>query len=228
MSRERDFSAFEASRSEIQKSRQRVAKMETREGNGSVEVKDYRCGNYPDDEGMIRAHLIFACLFSFVVALFFAESYNHLAATHEGSPTALISRTLLHLELRTVHHSSPPYILPSTAARIHTLWKFSLVLSVAAVIIGCMSPLLRRAQLWDCDGQSDVTPALIHELWQKRYISASLTCISVLLQAAVLLFLAGLAEFTAPLGVPRLLSLSLVGVLSLSVLLSNFALHILY
>ncbi|KAJ3513164.1 hypothetical protein NLJ89_g3104 [Agrocybe chaxingu] len=223
MSRERDSSAFKASVPEIPTSRQRVAKTETGHGSRSVGVEGDSCENYADDGGTIRGHLIFACFFSFVVGMFLTESYNYPASTHERSTTALISRALLHLELRTAHHSSPPFILPSTAARIHALWKLSLVLSVVVIITGFLSPLLHRAQQLP-DGHSEVRPALIHAPWRKRYISAT----SVLLQVAILLFLAGLAEFAAALGVPRLISLSLVVTLSLFVLLSNFALHILY
>ncbi|KAF8181094.1 hypothetical protein BJ912DRAFT_832629, partial [Pholiota molesta] len=170
-----------------------------------------RCNVWKDE---VQNLLIFAGLFSAVVTTFIIESSKLLLP----EPNAAMIGLLFHIASG-LNNTSPfppsvspddilaPFSRTSTAVRINVFWFISLILSLTTVLIGTIAlQWLREHQSYG--GYSGKEKfAMLHmrsEAIEAWYLPKVFVVLPLLLQAALVLFLLGLAGFSSLLG-PQLM-----------------------
>ncbi|CAA7267127.1 unnamed protein product [Cyclocybe aegerita] len=169
-----------------------------------VQKKDKaQCEAWKDE---VQNILIFAGLFSAVVTAFLIESYQNLQEDPSETIVILLTQIAARLENPTNGSLSSSPDLPqlsfsptSSSIRVNVCWFLSLVVSLTAVLIGIVSlQWLREHQSYPEYFSAEQTLTLLHmrtkmlETWR---VSAFFSSLPVLLQAAVILFFVGLADF---------------------------------
>ncbi|KAF9568181.1 hypothetical protein CPC08DRAFT_718824 [Agrocybe pediades] len=158
------------------------------------------------DHNMVKAQteevqnlLIFASLFSAVVTSFAIDSYKFLQVDPEGKVPDLLNQILESLSNSTNEISSPASdpTVDRTFVRINIYWFISLSLSLITVLLGttCMQWLREYKHL----GSLSFKDALIlrnlrYEGLIKWKVPFILSILPFLLQAALILFFAGIVE----------------------------------
>jgi hypothetical protein len=161
-----------------------------------------------------------AGLFSAVVTAFVIESYKFL----QPSPNDAVVGLLFQIANSLNNTSSfPPSVDPasittpfsptSSAIRLNVFFFLSLILSLTTVLIGTISlQWLREHQSYP-NFSSKEKAAILHmrskalEAW---YVPVIFSVLPLLLQGALVLFLAGLVDFSLPLGIKLIIPVSVV------------------
>ncbi|KAF8181070.1 hypothetical protein BJ912DRAFT_882517, partial [Pholiota molesta] len=175
-----------------------------------LEADTLRCNAWKDEAG----------LFSAVVTTFVVESYKLLLP----DPNDAITGLLFHIASG-LNNTSPfppavspdsilaPFSQTSSAIRINVFWFISLILSLTTVLVGTIAlQWLREHQSYGGYSSKEKL-AMLHmrseaiEAWYLRQVFAVLP---LLLQAALVLFLAGLIDFSLPLGTKLVIPVSII------------------
>ncbi|EIN04152.1 hypothetical protein PUNSTDRAFT_26885, partial [Punctularia strigosozonata HHB-11173 SS5] len=163
----------------------------------------------------INTILIFAGLFSAVLTAFTVESYQMLQQDPEQASAVTLSQISLQLESFSVNPAfiNSTYIpsprttsIAEAATRINSLWFTSLVLSLTSALTAIFArQWLREYVPWHLAIPKEKhlsSPRETVRLRQFRHdglvrwrVPAVMNAISIFLQMAVVLFLAGLTEF---------------------------------
>ncbi|KAF9475233.1 hypothetical protein BDN70DRAFT_841220, partial [Pholiota conissans] len=164
-----------------------------------METDKIQCDAWKEE---VQTLLIFAGLFSAVVTAFVIESYKFL----QPDPNDAIVRLLTQIANGSNATSSPAstsFTATAPSLRINIFWFISLILSLATVLVGTIAlQWLREHQAYPACSPKQ-TLALLRmrseslEAWHIPQVFAALP---LLLQSALVLFLAGLIDFTLPLG----------------------------
>ena len=140
-----------------------------------------------------------AGLFSAVVTAFIIESYK---ALKQDPSEILLSRILAQLEGRvneTDILTTPKFIPTSSDIRVNILWFLSLIFSLATVLIGIIALQWLREHLRPyTDLEPQIAFSLHHlnvESLDRWYLPQIFTALPLLLQLALILFLAGVLDF---------------------------------
>ncbi|KAF4618576.1 hypothetical protein D9613_009681 [Agrocybe pediades] len=153
-----------------------------------------------------------AGLFSAVVTAFVIESYKTLHVDPQDTVVSLLSQILVRIENGNMT-STPTSNLPSgqvtfvpdkSAERINSFWFISLVLSLATALIGIISLQWLREYQSYANFNSEETFALFNmrkDGFEKWHVPKVFTALPLLLQAALVLFLAGMVDFSLALGI---------------------------
>ncbi|KAF4618776.1 hypothetical protein D9613_009779 [Agrocybe pediades] len=156
--------------------------------------------------------LIFAGLFSAVVTAFIIESYKTLHVDPQDTMVTLLSHILVRLENGSAT-GSPTSSLPSSqvtfvpdksAERINSFWFISLVLSLATALIGIISLQWLREYQSYANFNSEKTFAIFNmrkDGLEKWHVPKVFAALPLLLQGALVLFLAGMIDFSLALGI---------------------------
>ncbi|KAK7023637.1 hypothetical protein VNI00_016599 [Paramarasmius palmivorus] len=153
--------------------------------------------NWKED---IDTLLVFAGLFSAVVTAFAIESYQWLLEDSTDTTNTLLLQISKQLANTTVVVDVPqPTFQPSSSSvRINALWFLSLVLSLTSGLFGLLCKQWLREHRRDTPTRSQAETLALRELrnasFQKRAISSFLAMPPILLEIALLLFLAGVLE----------------------------------
>jgi len=163
-----------------------------------------------------------AGLFSAVVTAFIIESYKVLK---QDPAEILLSRILAQLEGRpngTDIITTPKFTPTPSDIRVNTLWFLSLILSLATVLIGIISLQWLREHLRPhTDLEPQIAFSLHHlsvESLDRWYLPQIFTVLPLLLQLALVLFLAGVLDFLWSLNSTVFIPISVAVGLSLSFL----------
>jgi len=140
-----------------------------------------------------------AGLFSAVVTAFIIESYK---ALKQDPSEVLLSRILAQLEGRvngTDILTTPTFTPTHSDIRINILWFLSLIFSLTTVLIGIISLQWLREHLRPhTDLEPQIAFSLHHlnvESLDRWYLPQIFTALPLLLQLALVLFLAGILDF---------------------------------
>ncbi|KAF9482242.1 hypothetical protein BDN70DRAFT_775656, partial [Pholiota conissans] len=174
-----------------------------------LETDKIRCDGWKEE---VQTLLIFAGLFSAVVTAFVIESYKFL----QPDP----NDTIINLLTQIANGSNITASLPSStkgstltvssftqnpsSIRLNVFWFISLILSLTTVLIGTIAlQWLREHQAYPdlSPKQSLAILRMRSESLEAWYVPHIFAALPLLLQAALVLFLAGLIDFTVPLGV---------------------------
>jgi hypothetical protein len=155
-----------------------------------------------------------------VVTTFVVESYKLLLP----DPNATITGLLFHIASGLNNTSPfPPSVSPDSilipfsqtpsAVRINVFWFISLILSLTTVLVGTIAlQWLREHQSYG-EYSSKEKLAMLHmrsEAIEAWYLPQVFATLPVLLQAALVLFLAGLIDFSLPLGTKVTIPVSII------------------
>jgi hypothetical protein len=161
-----------------------------------------------------------AGLFSAVVTAFVIESYKFL----QPSPNDAVVGLLFQIANSLKNTSSlPPSVDPasittpfsptSSAIRLNVFFFLSLILSLTTVLIGTISlQWLREHQSYPNLSPKEKA-AILHmrsEALETWYVPVIFSALPLLLQGALVLFLAGLVDFSLPLGLNLIIPVSVV------------------
>jgi hypothetical protein len=106
-----------------------------------------------------------------------------------------------------------PFSQPTTAVRINVFWFISLILSLTTVLVGTIAlQWLREHQSYGGYSSKEKL-AMLHmrsEALEAWYLPKVFVVLPLLLQAALVLFLAGLIDFSLPLGTKLTIPVSIV------------------
>ena len=146
-----------------------------------------------------------AGLFSAVVTAFIIESYKGLKQDSGDVANDLLLRILAQLEgstngtAATQSLTMPTFTPSSTAVRINILWFLSLIFSLATVLVGIIALQWLREHLRpETDLEPQIAFSLHHlnvESLDRWYLPQIFTSLPLLLQAGLVLFLAGIVDF---------------------------------
>ncbi|KAF8194177.1 hypothetical protein BJ912DRAFT_192352 [Pholiota molesta] len=182
-----------------------------------LEADTLRCNAWKDE---VQNLLIFAGLFSAVVTTFIVESYKLLLP----DPNAAMTGLLFHIASGLNNNSPlPPSVSPDsilapfsrtpTAVRINVFWFISLILSLTTVLVGTIAlQWLREHQSYGGYSSKEKF-AMLHmrsEAIEAWYLPQIFAMLPLLLQAALVLFLAGLIDFSLPLGMKLTIPVSII------------------
>ncbi|KAF9484096.1 hypothetical protein BDN70DRAFT_765017, partial [Pholiota conissans] len=170
-----------------------------------MEADKIQCNVWKEE---VQTLLIFAGLFSAVVTAFVIESYKFLSPDPNDSIIGLLTQ-IANAGNSSLLPSVSPVTSPSTrfsqtasSIRINVFWFLSLILSLTTVLIGTIAlQWLREHQSYPVFSPKE-TLAILHmrreslKAWHVPQIFSSLP---LLLQGALVLFLAGLIDFVLPL-----------------------------
>ncbi|KAF9475235.1 hypothetical protein BDN70DRAFT_996554 [Pholiota conissans] len=149
-----------------------------------MEADKVQCDAWKDE---VQNLLIFAGLFSAVVTAFVIESYKFLQPDPNDTIISLLSQIASSPNLTSLSTGAAPF----------------LTLSLATVLIGTIAlQWLREYQAYPGFSPKQ-TLALLHmrsEALEAWYVPQMFAALPLLLQVALVLFLAGLIDFTLPLG----------------------------
>ena len=151
-------------------------------------------------------HRLKAGLFSAVVTAFIIESYKCLKQNSTEISNMLLSRILSQLEDRAngtdmiPRSLTIPIFTPTPSdIRVNILWFLSLILSLTTVLIGIIALQWLREHLRPCTNlEPQIAFSLYHlsvESLDRWYLPQIFTALPLLLQLALVLFLAGVFEF---------------------------------
>jgi len=164
-----------------------------------------------------------AGLFSAVVTAFIIESYK---ALKQDPSEILLSRILAQLEGRvngTNIPTTPKFIPTHSDIRVNILWFLSLIFSLTTVLIGIIALQWLREHLRPhTDLEPQITFSLHHlnvESLDRWYLPQIFTALPLLLQLALILFLAGILDFLWSLNSTVAIPIAVAVGLSLSFLL---------
>ncbi|KAF4618838.1 hypothetical protein D9613_009698 [Agrocybe pediades] len=156
--------------------------------------------------------LIFAGLFSAVVTAFVIESYKSLQVDPQDTMVSLLSNILVRLENGTatatptpnLPSGQVPFVPDKSAERINSFWFISLVLSLATALIGIISLQWLREYQSYANFNSEETFALFNmrkDGFERWHVPKVFAALPLLLQGALVLFLAGMVDFSLALGI---------------------------
>jgi len=145
-----------------------------------------------------------AGLFSAVVTAFIIESYKTLQADPQDAMVTILSQILVRLDNSTTASlnqlAQTPFTPSRAAERINAFWFISLVLSIATALIGIISlQWLRVHQSYSNPESWELNFAKFNmrkdglEAW---HVPKVFTALPLLLQTALVLFLAGMIDFS--------------------------------
>ncbi|KAF9484102.1 hypothetical protein BDN70DRAFT_196972 [Pholiota conissans] len=174
-----------------------------------LETDKIQCDAWKDE---VQNLLIFAGLFSAVVTAFVIESYKFL----KPDPNDTIIRLLSQIANGPNATSTSPLSAGSSttiqaasfapvpsSVRINVFWFLSLILSLTTVLVGTIAlQWLREHQSYPIFSPKE-SLAILHMRTQSLkawYVPQIFAGLPLLLQGALILFLAGLIDFTLPLG----------------------------
>lgn len=155
----------------------------------------------PDTEA---AALIKAGLFSAVVTTFVVESSKDLQEDPAQTTVIVLTRILAHLESNGSDPASQAPNLPVTftpsavAVRLNLFWFLSLILSLTTVLIGIISlQWIREHQQYPGCSPKEVFSifTMRAEALERWYVPQIFASLPIILQAALILFFAGVADF---------------------------------
>jgi len=147
-----------------------------------------------------------AGLFSAVVTAFVVESYKTLQPDPEDTIVLLLSRIADRLDNVSANAAiarTNTFAPDSASIRINAFWLVSLILSLTTVLVGIIAlQWLREHQAYP-----DLNPKQMFAVFQMRsegiqkwYVREVFTALPLLLQAALILFFAGMVDFSLELG----------------------------
>ncbi|KAF8164666.1 hypothetical protein BJ912DRAFT_255527 [Pholiota molesta] len=182
-----------------------------------LEADTLRCTAWKDE---VQNLLIFAGLFSAVVTTFVVESYKLLLPDPNDTTNGL----LFHIASGLNNTSPfPPSVSPESiltpfsqtpsAVRINVFWFISLILSLTTVLVGTIALQWLREHQSYSGYSSKEKLAMLHmrsEAIEAWYLPQVFATLPVLLQAALVLFLAGLIDFSLPLGTKVTIPVSII------------------
>jgi len=154
--------------------------------------------------GLTYDQALQAGLFSAVVTAFIIESYKTLQADPQDAMVSILSQILVRLDNSTTASLNPlaqaPFTPSRAAERINAFWFISLVLSIATALIGIISlQWLRVHQSYPNPESWELNFAKFNmrkdglEAW---HVPKVFTALPLLLQTALVLFLAGMIDFS--------------------------------
>ncbi|KAF8174880.1 hypothetical protein BJ912DRAFT_41003 [Pholiota molesta] len=182
-----------------------------------LEADKMRCDSWKEE---VQTLLIFAGLFSAVVTTFVIESYKFL----QPNPNDAIISLLFHIA-NNLNDSSPlfpsdypasiatSFVQTPSSVRINVFWFLSLILSLTTVLAGTIALQWLREHQSYTGYSAKETLAILNmrseaiETWHVPQIFAGLP---LLLQTALVLFLAGLVDFSLPLGLKLTIPISII------------------
>ncbi|KAF9474519.1 hypothetical protein BDN70DRAFT_815571, partial [Pholiota conissans] len=180
-----------------------------------IEADQVRCDSWKEE---VQNLLIFAGLFSSVVTSFVINSYQTL----QQGPNDVIIGLLFHIASGLDTSSPfPPSVDPTqilspfsptvSSVRINALWFISLILSLTTVLIGTIAlQWLREHQYYPgCSAKEKLT--ILHmrtEALEAWHVPQIFSALPLMLQAALILFLAGLIDFATFLGTKLMIVIS--------------------
>uniref|UniRef100_A0A8H7XNM2 DUF6535 domain-containing protein n=1 Tax=Psilocybe cubensis TaxID=181762 RepID=A0A8H7XNM2_PSICU len=166
-----------------------------------------QCDVWKDE---VQNLLIFAGLFSAIVTALIVESYKSLQPDPNDAIISLLSRIALRLDgpinATAGLYSSPAQIFftpAPSAIRVNTFWFLSLVLSLTSVLAGIISLQWLREHLVYADlspREKYATYYMRADALKKWHVDKIFTAMPLLLQCALVLFLAGIVDFLHSLG----------------------------
>ncbi|KAF9550438.1 hypothetical protein CPC08DRAFT_622631, partial [Agrocybe pediades] len=147
-----------------------------------------------------------AGLFSAVVTAFVIESYKTLQVDPQDTMVSLLSQMLVRMENGTAISSPPaptlfnppPFVPNRSAERINIFWFISLIFSLATALIGIISLQWLREYQSYANFNSEETFIIFNmrkDGFEKWHVSKVFAALPLLLQAALVLFLAGMVDF---------------------------------
>ncbi|KAI9439753.1 hypothetical protein H4582DRAFT_2075124 [Lactarius indigo] len=164
--------------------------------------------NWVEDTGRIKGGiLVFAGLFSVIVALFITEGYKKLSSDSGDQAVALLTQLVnVSTGAPVVVQSSHPFKAPASIVRVNVMWFLSLIFSLScAFLAALMEPWARRyleyAQHSGVPRKRARIRAYMSEGVEKFRLSQTVEEISLLLlllHTSVFLFFAGLIDFLLP------------------------------
>ncbi|KDQ10616.1 hypothetical protein BOTBODRAFT_36133 [Botryobasidium botryosum FD-172 SS1] len=183
--------------------------------------------------------LIFAALFSAVLAAFIIESYKGLSADPNDSMISLLQRINQNLESRFAPNDSnfsaaPPGATPATftpsysTIRINCAWFLSLNLSLGVAVVSVVAKQWLSNYAWynvsgSAQERSRLRQFRYNELRRWR-VPEIISLLPTLLLAALALFLGGLVEFLLGINsIVAVVNAALIGVFVLFLLISIVA-----
>ncbi|KAF9475230.1 hypothetical protein BDN70DRAFT_883939, partial [Pholiota conissans] len=173
-----------------------------------METDKIQCDAWKDE---VQTLLIFAGLFSAVVTAFIIESYKLLQPDPNDTIINLLTQiangpnATATTSLAAGGSMSPvsPFTQKSSSVRINVFWFISLILSLATVLVGTIAlQWLREHQAYPASSPKQ-SLAMLHmrtESLKAWYVPQIFATLPLLLQGALVLFLAGLIDFSLPLG----------------------------
>uniref|UniRef100_A0A8H8CG05 CHAT domain-containing protein n=1 Tax=Psilocybe cubensis TaxID=181762 RepID=A0A8H8CG05_PSICU len=194
-----------------------------------IAKENIRCNAWKDE---VQNLLIFAGLFSAVITAFVVESYKNLQRDSNADMILLLSHIATRLDspgnFSTMSFSLPSSFSPDpSAVRVNAFWFLSLILSLATVLVGIISlQWLREYQSFPGRSARDILAIyrMRAEGIEKWHVSKIFTVLPLLLQAALVLFFAGILDFLHALGNNTVLVIAAiaVGVTLLFLLVTTF------
>ncbi|KAF9471694.1 hypothetical protein BDN70DRAFT_819686, partial [Pholiota conissans] len=173
-----------------------------------METDKIQCDAWKEE---VQTLLIFAGLFSAVVTAFIIESYKFLQPDPNDAIINLLTQiangpnATVTTSLAAGGSMSPVSLFTqkSSSVRINVFWFISLILNLTTVLVGTISlQWLREHQAYPGLSPKQ-TLAILHmrtESLKAWYVPQIFAMLPLLLQGALVLFLAGLIDFTLPLG----------------------------
>jgi hypothetical protein len=152
-----------------------------------------------------------AGLFSAVVTAFVLESYKSLQPDPNDTIINLLSQiangpnitSSFHVSTRSAIPLVSSFVQSPSSVRINVFWFISLILSLTTVLVGTIAiQWLREHQSYPGVSPKE-TLAILHmrsESLEAWYVPQIFSTLPLLLQGALVLFFAGLIDFTLPLG----------------------------
>ncbi|KAF5327416.1 hypothetical protein D9619_004697 [Psilocybe cf. subviscida] len=169
-----------------------------------LEKDSIQCNAWKEE---VQNILIFAGLFSAVVTAFIVESYQRLRPDPNDTIIGLLAHIAQRIDNTPQNGTAPvSLILANTSfapsrsdISINICWFISLVFSLTVALIGIITlQWLREHQRYDSNLAPQETFAILnsrlHGLW-RWYVPQIFGGLPLLLQAALVLFLAGIIEF---------------------------------
>ncbi|KAF4618840.1 hypothetical protein D9613_009696 [Agrocybe pediades] len=174
-----------------------------------MKIERAQCDAWKEE---VQNLLIFAGLFSAVVTAFVIESYKTLQVDPQDTMVSLLSQMLVRMENGTAIGSPPaptlfnppPFVPNRSAERINIFWFISLIFSLATALIGIISLQWLREYQSYANFNSEETLIIFNmrkDGFEKWHVSKVFAALPLLLQAALVLFLAGMVDFSLALGI---------------------------
>ncbi|KAL0575612.1 hypothetical protein V5O48_006359 [Marasmius crinis-equi] len=143
--------------------------------------------------------LVFAGLFSAVVAAFTVESYQWLSEDPSDTTVAVLNQISRQLNGQNLTVSEDPSFTPSpSVVRINTFWFLSLILSLVDALLGLMFKQwlqeYRRPTITRTPDQWLALRCFRSESFERWHVPSFLAALPMILEAALFCFFAGLLE----------------------------------
>ncbi|KAK7046055.1 hypothetical protein VNI00_007050 [Paramarasmius palmivorus] len=151
--------------------------------------------NWRDD---IDTLLVFAGLFSAVVTAFVVESYQWLSEDPTDTAVGLLMQISMQLNASQIVVERPPFKADSSSIRINCLWFLSLIFSLTSALFGLLCKQWVREHQRDTQTRTQGEELALRQLRRDSFerwgVSSFLSALPILLEAALLLFFAGILD----------------------------------